>query len=573
MRRLSALFILGTALLAACDTSRTAPAHDAVPADLVFIGGAVYTMDAERSWAQAVAVDAGKIAAVGTNAEIEAWIGPDTGIVELSGAMLLPGFHDSHTHPLDGGRQALNCSFVDLDSVEAILDKVRSCALESEETGGWLVGSLWNISLFPGGNPHKELLDAVVPDRPVFLIGSDGHSSWANSRALEVAGIDRGTPDPPLGVIERDASTGEPTGTLRESAGELVRRHLPEITAQDRLEGLRYGVRMANAFGITSVLDAAVGEPDMITYKALEDSGELSVRSVLAMEWGTNFLAGGTDFERVLANRTQYDGPRIDTRAIKLFIDGVLEGHTAALLDPYLDSAGARGTLNFPQETLDQLVTRFDAEGLQVHMHAIGDAAVRAGLDAFEAARDANGPRDNRHHISHLQLIHPDDVPRFAELGVGATFQPLWAIPDAFIMDINLPEVGPERVNRMYPIGSVQRAGGLIIGGSDWDVSSMNPLLAIQVALTRSDPSGVAQGVLNAAERVDLDTMLAAYTINGAYTMRHDALTGSIEIGKAADLVVLEHNLFEIPADEIGDVRVLRTLIDGNTVYQRDSLQ
>jgi hypothetical protein len=285
------------------------------------------------------------------------------------------------------------------------------------------------------------------------------------------------------------------------------------------------------------------------------------------MEWGTNLVAETDDSERLLIDRKRYDGPRIDTGCIKLFLDGVLEGETGALVDPYLGSRNHRGVLNFQPAALNALVRRFDAEGLQVHMHAIGDRAVRAGLDAVATARRANGPRDNRHHISHLQLIHPDDLPRFAELDVGATFQALWAMPDAWITQINLPAVGAKRVERMYPIGSVQRAGGRLIGGSDWDVSSMNPLLAIQVALTREDPEGQLPGTLNARERVDLDTMLAAYTIHGAWAMHQGDRTGSIEVGKAADLAVLDRNLFDLPPNEIAKATVVRTLIDGETVY------
>jgi predicted amidohydrolase YtcJ len=346
-----------------------------------------------------------------------------------------------------------------------------------------------------------------------------------------------------------------------------VRKHLPEITDQQRVDGLKHALRLANSFGITSLVDAAVGEPEMRAYKALADSDLLSVRALLAMEWGTRLVTDTPDFERLLVERLRYDGPRIDTGSVKLFIDGVLEGETAALVDAYVDvdRPGHLGMLNFPPATLDELVTRFDAAGLQVHMHAIGDGAVRVGLDAVAAARRANGPRDNRHQIAHLQLIHPDDLPRFAELDVSANFQALWALPDSWIMGINLPVVGPERVNRMYPIASLQRAGGRLVAGSDWDVSSMNPLLAIQVALTRQDPEGGFEGVLNADERVDL-----AYTINGAHVMRQEAQAGSIEVGKAADLVVLERNLFELAAEEIGGIAVVRTLIDGETVYRGD---
>jgi predicted amidohydrolase YtcJ len=540
-------------------------------ADLVFRGGTVYTLDSDRSFATAAAIRGGTIVAVGADSEVERWVGPNTELVELAGRMLLPGFHDLHVHPVYGGVQALGCSLEGETSIDATLAAVRRCDQASRAEGGWLRGSLWDLGLFPDGNAPKQLLDEAVPDRPVYLMGSDGHSVWVNSAALEIAGIDADSEDPPLGVIERDPQSGEPSGTLRESAIDLVRKHLPEITDQQRIDGLTHALLLANSFGITSLVDAAVGELEMSAYKALADSNRLSVRALLAMEWGTRLVAETADFERLLIERLRYDGPRIDTGSVKIFIDGVLEGETAALVEPYVGRPGHLGTLNFSPADIDRLVTRFDAAGLQVHMHAIGDGAVRVGLDAVAAARRANGLRDNRHQIAHLQLIHPEDLPRFAELDVSANFQALWALPDSWIMGINLPVVGPERVNRMYPIASLQQAGGRIVAGSDWDVSSMNPLLAIQVALTRQDPAGGFEGVLNADERVDLATMLAAYTINGAHVMRHEARTGSIEVGKAADLIVLEQNLFELAPEEIGGIAVVRTLIDGETVYRSDA--
>jgi predicted amidohydrolase YtcJ len=280
-------------------------------------------------------------------------------------------------------------------------------------------------------------------------------------------------------------------------------------------------------------------------------------------------MFGAEDFEKLLARRAEATGPRLNADAIKIFVDGVLEGETAALLTPYLTKPGYTGSITMPAADLNAAVTRFDVMGLQVHMHAIGDAAVRAGLDAFAAARAKNGPSDHRHHISHLQLIDPADIPRFKELGVTANFQSFWAWPDDYILKLNMPQVGPERVNRMYPIGSVHRAGGRIVGGSDWSVSTVNPLPAIQVAMTRQDPDGVRTEVLNEAERVDLPTMIAAYTIEGAWLMHHETDTGSIETGKAADIVVLEKDLFKVAPREIGRVRVDLTMLDGEVLYRR----
>jgi len=325
---------------------------------------------------------------------------------------------------------------------------------------------------------------------------------------------------------------------------------------------------LAHSFGITSIIAASVGEQHLAAYKKLAEKGGLNLRMITSIEYGnTGFTLEPGGFEEVFSDRQRYQHSRINVDSIKIFIDGVLEGQTAALLEPYLNT-GSMGELNISPAELNAAVTRFDKEGIQVHMHAIGDRGVRAGLDAFETALSVNGPTDNRHHISHLQLISEADIPRFAELAVIANFQSVWAYPELYITEINLPEVGPERVNQMYPIGSIHNSGGMIVGGSDWAVSTMNPLVAIETAVRREDPDNAITGVLNAAERMDLDEMLRAYTINAAYLMHQDATTGSIQVGKAADLIVLEQNLFEIPVDAIGDVRVLRTMIDGVTVYQ-----
>jgi predicted amidohydrolase YtcJ len=548
----------------------------AAEADLVLRGGVVYTADAQRSRAQAVAVDGGRIVAVGSDADVAPLVGAGTEVVELGGRMVLPGFHDAHAHPISGGMDALVCSLVDQRSVEAILAKVRTCAGKGA-AGEWLVGAGWDLSLFPEANPHRSQLDAVVADRPVVLHGADGHSIWVNSTALAVAGVGRETPDPPNGKIERDPATGEPSGTLRESAQDLVTSRVPPPSRDAIRDGLRHASRLAASFGITSILDPVVAREELRAYDDAAAAGEATFRVMACPRprdgahtpagqvWSSSDLAG--DVGPALRG-----GALVRAGCAKIFVDGVLEGETAALLEPYLGRDGRdgrqhRGELHVEPELLARIVTDLDVRGTQVHFHAIGDRAVRAALDAVEAARKTNGPRDNRHHIAHLQLVHPDDVPRFAALDVTATFQALWAYPDTYIENINVAQVGRDRVARMYPIGSIRRAGGRIAAGSDWPVTSINPLLAIEVALTRQDPAGGDPDTLNAAERVDLETMLDAFTLHGAWLMRQERTTGSIEVGKAADLVVLERDLFTIPPADIGEVRVVRTILEGRTVY------
>ena len=368
-------------------------------------------------------------------------------------------------------------------------------------------------------------------------------------------------PNPPHGIIEHDAN-GEPSGTLRESAQALVGDVVPRVTARTRRDGLLRALKLANGYGITSFVEAMAGADEVATYRALDGSGELTARVVVSV------LATNADANTLMHPQDRGTGARLRVDAAKIFVDGVLEGETAALLQPYLDHATS-GDLKMSSEAMAAQVTELDRRGIQVHMHAIGDRAVRVALDAVEAARKANGITDNRHHIAHLQLVDPLDRPRFAQLGVIANVQALWAYPDEYISDINLPQVGQARVDQMYPIHSLLLAGARVVGGSDWPVSPMNPLLAIEVALTRSDPTGQREGVLNASERVTLADMLKAYTINGAYLMHAERQTGSLEVGKAADLVVLEHDLFKIPVHQIGDVAVTRTILDGTTVFAR----
>jgi predicted amidohydrolase YtcJ len=559
--------MLAALLLTACaeKTENGAPAPALLnPADLVLINGGIYTVDAERNWAQAAAVRDGVIVAVGDNSEIEALIGSGTHTVDLAGKMALPGFHDAHVHPTMGGYALLGCNLEGLDSVGDIISKVTACAGEDDQ--GWLEGHAFDLALFGQNGPHKSLLDAIDTRRPIILWASDGHNAWANSRALELTGITAETMDPALGVIERDPD-GSSSGTLRETAQELVRAVLPKPTLESNVEALRTGIAHLNSVGITSYIDAWVGLEDYQSYQSIDQAGDLTARVVTSLTFESGFAKHyGDDFEQVLAIRDQYESERLNHDSIKFFLDGVLEGETAAVLEPYVGMHGHRGELILSPEELNAAVTRFDAMGLQVHMHAIGDRAVRASLDAIEAARKQNGATDNRHHISHLQLIHVDDIERFASLDTAANFQAAWAYPDQWIMGLNLPVLGAERVQGMYPIRSVERAGGRIIGGSDWNVTSADPLEAIEIAVRRQDALEDAGPVLNEDERVSLETMIDAYTINAAWLMHQEDSVGSIEIGKRADLVVLDRNLFEIPVTEINQAQVLLTLLEGEVV-------
>jgi predicted amidohydrolase YtcJ len=541
------------------------------PADLVLINGGVYTGDAGRNIVQAAAVRDGVFVLVGRNEEIEPLVGPHTRTIDLAGQWASPGFHDAHVHPMMGGYALMGCDLESYESVKVLISAVTQCAAESDS--GWLEGHAFDLALFGQDGPNKSLLDAIDTQRPIILWASDGHNAWANSRALELAGITADTMDPPLGVIERNPD-GSPSGTLRETAQELIRTVMPAPTPAANREALQAGIDYLNAQGITSFIDAWVGREDYQAYQALDREGKLTARVVTCLVFGSGFAKhSGDEFEQVLVERKQYESERLNTDCIKFFVDGVLEGETAALLEPYLGFGDYRGDLILDQEELNAAATRFDAMGMQIHMHAIGDRAVRAGLDAIEVARQQNGITDNRHHISHLQLISIDDIERFAELDTAANFQAVWAYPDDWIMELNLPVVGEERVQGMYPIASVERSGGRIVGGSDWNVSTANPLIAMENGVRRQDVNEDDGPALNESERVSLATMVDAFTANGAWLMHQENITGSIEIGKQADIVVLDRDPFQIPATELSEAQVVMTLLDGEVVYFNQDIE
>ena len=563
-RSITAAWLL-LALLATRIGLAAAEPRPAKPADLVFRHGSVYTLDASRSWAETVAVSRGRIVHIGSETSVQPWIGRKTVVVDLRGGMLLPSFHDSHVHPIGGGIGFTECELGEATNQQQILERIGAFA-RARPQAPWIRGGGWQLPVFPAANPHKSLLDPLVPDRPVYLVSADGHSAWVNSRALEIAGIDKNTPDPLPGRIERAAATGEPTGTLREDAMNLVGKHLPKYGREEFLQALRHALKEANRLGITSLQEADAGEEHLQAYKELDERGELTARVTAAL--AVDAAKGTAQVPRLVQLRRKYQGRLLRATGAKIYADGVIESKTAALLDPYLGSNGDCGKANIEPEAFKGLAAALDREGFQIHIHAIGDRAIRNSLDALEFARQRNGPRDSRHHIAHIQLFHPKDIPRFRQLGVIANFQPLWAFEDPYIKDLTVPVLGPERSRWLYPIHSMAGTGAIIACGSDWPVTSMNPLDAMQVAITRRGlDEGAGIGWIP-EETVDLAIVLAGYTINGAYLSFQQTETGSIEVGKSADLVVLNRNLFDTPAQEIYRCKVLLTLFEGKAVYR-----
>jgi predicted amidohydrolase YtcJ len=543
------------------------------PADLVFTGGHVHTVDARQPRAEAVAILGDRISAVGSVAEIAAAVGPATRVVDLAGRLLVPGFQDAHVHPLTAGMDRMQCDLREAEGREAVLATIRAYSDEHPDDD-WIVGSGWYMGDFPGGTPRREDLDSVLPDRPGFFPNRDGHSIWVNSRALELAGITRDTPDPVGGRIERDPD-GTPAGSLHETAGDLVERLLPVPGEDEWLAAFELAQAYLHSLGITAWQDAIVTPDNLAVYRRAAEKGLLTARVEAALWWERT--KGAEQVDELIARSAAGSYGRLRANSVKIMLDGVLETFTGAMIDPYLDRDGRpttnRGIDFVDAEPLREHVARLDAAGLQAHFHAIGDRAVRVALDAIEAARLANGTTDTRPHISHIQVIHPDDIPRFAALGAVANAQPLWACHETNMDELTIPFLGAERAGWQYPFGSLLRSGARLAMGSDWSVTTPNPLIEIEVAVTRIYPTwrDTAKPFLP-DERLTLEEAIAAFTLGSAYVNHLDDDTGTIAPGKLADLAVVDRDLFAPDAGPIGDGRVLATFVGGKAVFEDPAL-
>jgi predicted amidohydrolase YtcJ len=500
---------------------------------------------------------------------------PTVDVVDLQGGLLAPGFVDAHVHPIQGGLERLRCDLSELSNRAEYLAAIRQYA-DANAGVEWILGGGWAMPAFPGGTPTAADLDTVVPDRPAFLPNRDHHSVWVNSRALEIAGIDRDTPDPPDGRIERDAD-GHPSGTLHEGATALVGPLLPRTTAEDYYAALMAGQAYLHSVGVTSWQDAIVGayagmDDPASTYTTAAANGDLRSHVVGALWWERTL--GVEQVADLISRRDAMTGGRFRATSVKIMQDGVAENGTAALTAPYLDRCGhptANSGHSFVEAgVLREAVAALDAAGFQVHVHAIGDRGAREALDAFEDTDPAR-----RHHIAHLQLIHPDDVRRFGELGVAANMQMLWAYRDEQMVQLTLPFLGPERGGRQYPFGDLRRTGAVLVAGSDWPVSTPDPLQAIHVGVNRTaygEDGAAGHEPFLPEQALDLESAFAAYT-SGSSWVNHrgpedERSAGVLRAGAVADLVVLDRDPFAGPVGEIGAARVVSTWIDGTLVYE-----
>ena len=546
------------------DGSQQAPA-----ADVIFTNAHVYTVAGGQPWAEAVAVDDGLIVAVGTHDEVARFRGDGTRVVDVGGRLVLPAFGDAHVHPIFGGMAMTRCPLHAGTSLADYQRIVAGC-VEAEPGDGPIYGVGWQDALFPpNGIPRKEILDEVSTDRALIFESVGGHSYWLNSKALELGGITKDTPDPENGRIDRDPATGEPVGGLQEGAMDLVQDLIPTPDDTDMQEAIRYVAEHLNSLGITNWHDAGIDlaadgtSATLAAYKALTDRGELTSHVTLAFKWANERSLHQVPAVLEASRRAGEWG--LDARTVKFYLDGVIPQWTAAMIEPYEGSDGVRGELQIAPDVLEQAVAELAAAGIQPHVHAIGDRATRVALDAFETALEKNGT-SHRPMISHLSVIDPADQQRFGPLGAIAVFQPTWASNYPY-MDMAKREIGPVRSRYIYPAGSVLEAGGMLAYGSDWPVATANPLLGLQVAVTRVNYEVPASAPLLPDEGISLAEAVKAHTINVAYATGNADVTGSLEPGKSADLIVLDKDIFSVPATEIGTAKVLLTVFEGQPVF------
>ena len=538
-------------------------------ADAVYTNGFIYTVNPDQAAAEALAVSDGKIIAVGSNDEIQTLVSEETRVVGLGGRMLMPGIHDMHAHPMEAGEKYnFQCAFPFTYTMEQIVAKLTECAAETPP-GEWLRGGQWAMELLETETiPHKDILDAITREHPVYLGDSTVHAAWLNSRALAELDINEGTPDPQGGVIMREPGSTEPTGVLIDNAAYNILEDLPAYSDEQYQTALAWSMHEMNRVGVTSIKDALTGAHALRAYRDLDESGRLTMKVSTSIAWRLFW----TDFEKNVKERANYATENVGTDFIKIMLDGVPPTRTSAMLDPYLPDEkhgdNFTGKLIHSPERLTEDMINLDGQGLTVKVHATGDRAVRVTLDAIEAARKANGDSGIMHEISHAELIHPDDIPRFKQLNAVAEFSPILWYPSPLVQVME-QVIGEERAGRFWPTKSLLDAGAHVIYGSDWPsvVPDPNPWPGIEAMVTRRDPYGNLPGELWPEQAIDLKAALRIFTINGAAAGKQADRTGSIEVGKSADFIVLDRNIFQVPVEDISETRVVLTVVSGKEVY------
>lgn len=539
---------------------------DQAMADLVIVNGKLYRPHA--SPATALAIKGDHIVAVGSLSDIEKYMAASTVRIDAGQCTVTPGIHDAHVHFLSG---SLSLTQIELGETETIaqIEAAVSAFVTAHPTQSVFQGRGWVYGAFPSGLPDRQLLDRLIPDRPAILKCYDGHTVWVNSKALQAAGITRHTPDPVGGIIVRDPSTGEPTGVLKENALKLVQNVAPEPSRDDKLSALRTGMATAHRFGVTSVGEAGIGLPELDLLESLRSADQLPLRFSIALSGRPRMLE--SEIDALDDMRRRY--PQLDIGAVKLYADGVIEAHTAALLAPYAN----RATTGLPEtsaEDLNRLIEELDKRGWQVMVHAIGDGGIRMTLDAFERAQQINAApsRGRRHRLEHIESISQEDITRFAQLGLIASMQPYHASPNGNIFNVWAANLGPERASRAWAWKSIQDAGGKLAFGSDWPVVGLDPRLGMHTALTRQTLQGEPRGGFLPEQQLPLASVLDAYTRGAAYASFDEDRVGDLEVNQLADVVIWNNDLFKLAPAEVHTAAVVKTIFNGRVVYDSQNV-
>lgn len=558
MKRLGILLSALLIVLAGCSKDRP-------QADTLITNAKVYTVDAKQPWAEAVAVQGERILFVGSAKDTLRHRGSGTKVVDGGGRLLLPGIEDSHVHFVSGSGNLAKVDLAGTRTVEEVQARIRQFAQEHPQAA-WVQGRGWMYAAFPGNMPHKKYLDEVVADRPAIMTCADGHTSWVNSRALSLAGIDRRTPNPENGTIVRDAN-GEPTGALLETADSLVEKVLPKPTPEETLAALREGLREAARLGVVRVHGMGGEFEALDLLDKIRREGNLIVRFSVTM-WADSPGLSAEGWKVYEEARLKYNDEWISMGGIKLMLDGVIDSQTGAMLDPYEGQRENKGKLFWDPEAYKKAVVEINAKGIQVSTHSIGDAAIRLSLDAYEQGARVSGNPDLRNKIEHAEDIADADIPRFGQLGVIGSFQPLHANPDPTWVGAWIKNVGPEREQRAWAWKAVLDGGGHLAFGSDWPVVTINPWVGLQVAVTRQDMEGKPAGGWLPEQKLGLPDAVYAYTMGGAFAMRREKEEGSIKAGKLADLIILSQDIFEIDPHKIAATKPVLTMVGGKIVFE-----
>ena len=537
-------------------------------ADTILINANIRTMDAAHPSAEALAIKGGRIVAVNGTDSIRDLANGDTRVIDAGGRLVLPGFQDTHIHLQDSGVGFV--TGVDLEKADTpakLQAGLRDRAAKTPD-GYWVQGLCFSSGVFNASNLTREMLDEAVPDRPVYIMANDGHNAAMNSLGLRELNITAETPNPPNGEIIKGAN-GEPTGFLYEDAIWWALGMLPKPTDGEYRDGVKYAANYVNQYGITGVLDAMVGERHLRVYTDLDKAGELNVRVGSTCKVHPHETDVAKAVERLMDLRERFRTDKVCMHSAKFFLDGVMENGTAAMLEPYTN--GQNAPIMFDEDHLEQLLVAFDKERFQLHLHTIGDKAVRVALDGIEAARKGNGPWPALHQLAHIQSIHPDDIPRFRELNAVANWQPYWACPEPSVSDVAEPMLGPERSRYMYAVKSVIETGAPFAISSDWFVTTPNPFEIMQVAVTRQVPGGSPDSpVFTPEERIDVETVVKGYTTSAAAGVWRGDVTGSLSVGKFADLIILDRDIFQADPYELGETEVQLIMLEGKDVHRAD---